>query len=81
MLYPSSQQLHLSWNQNFSHSGNFKVCKSNLTDKVRQSFFATHHCLDLRKLPLDITNKLFNSLFLPILLYGSEVWGIYKSYY
>ena len=59
--------------------GNFKVCKSNLKDKVRRSFFATRRYLDCPKIPLDITNKLFNTLFLPILLYGSEVWGIYDK--
>ena len=44
-----------------------------LKDKESRSFFATRHYLDFSKIPIDITNKLFNSLFLPILLYGSEV--------
>ena len=57
----------------------FEVCKSNLKDKVRRSFFAACRYLDFSKIPPDITNKLFNSLFLPILLYGSEVWGIYDK--
>ena len=30
-------------------------------------------------LSLGVTYKLFDSLFLPILLYGSEVWGIYDK--
>ena len=64
---------------NFSNNGNFKFCKLNSKDKVRRSFFATRRYLDFSKIPLDITNKLFNSLFLPILLYGSEVWGIYDK--
>ena len=43
---------------NFSSNGNFKVCKSNLKDKVRRSFFATRRYLDFSKIPRDITNKL-----------------------
>ena len=56
---------------NFSSNGNFKVYNSNLKDKVRRSFFATSRYPDFSKIPSDTTNKLFNSLFLPILLYGS----------
>ena len=52
------------------------VRKSNLKDKVRWSFFATRRYLDFSKIPSDTTNKLFNSFFQPILLYGSEIWGI-----
>ena len=64
---------------NFSSNGNFKTCKVNLKDKVRRSFFATRPYLDFSKVPIDITNKLFNSLFLPTLHYGSEIWGIYDK--
>ena len=35
--------------------------------------------LDFSKLPIDISNKLFNSLLLPILLYGSDVWRCYDK--
>ena len=64
---------------NFTANGNFSMCKRNLKDKARRSIFATRRYLDFSKLPLDVTNKLFDSLFLPILLYGSEVWGIYDK--
>ena len=64
---------------NFSANGNFRDCKSNLKDKTRRSIFATRRYLDFSKLSLSVTNKLFDSLFLPILLYGSEVWGIYDK--
>ena len=66
---------------NFSSNRNLKVSKSNLRyqDKVRRSFFATRRYPDFSKIPSDITKKLFNSLFQPILLYGSEVWGIYDK--
>ena len=64
---------------NFFTDGNFRDCKLNLKDKVRRSFSATHCFLDFTKIPLAETNKLFDSLFIPILLYGSEVWKIYKK--
>jgi len=64
---------------NFSSNGNFKVCKSNLKDKVRRSFIATRRYLDFSKIPSDTTNKVCNSLFQPIFLNGSEVWGIYDK--
>ena len=34
---------------------------------------------DFLRLPIDISNRLFNSLYLPILMYGSEVWSIYDE--
>ena len=64
---------------NLATNGNFNVCKINLKEKTRRSFFAIRRYLDFLKLPIDITNKLINSLFLPILLYGSEIWGIYTK--
>ena len=38
------------------------------------SFFAARRYLDFLKLPIHIINKLFNTLFFPILTYCSEVW-------
>ena len=64
---------------NFSSNGNFKVCKSNLKDKLRRSFYAIRRYLDFSDIPSDTINKLFKWLFQPILLYGSEVWGIYDK--
>ena len=47
----------------FSNNGNFKFCKLKSIGKVKRSFFATRRYFDFSKVPLDITNKLFNSLF------------------
>ena len=52
---------------------------SKLRGKVGRSFFVTRRYLDLSKIALDIINKRLNSLSPPILLYGSEVWGIYEK--
>ena len=64
---------------NFSANGNFCDYKTNLKDKTRRSIFATRRYLVFSELSLDVTNKLFDSFFLPILLYGSEVWGMYDK--
>ena len=48
-------------------------------EKTRRSIFATRRYLDFSKLPIHLANKIFDSLFLPILTYGSEVWGAYDK--
>ena len=63
----------------FSANGNFTNHKENLTEKTKRSFFAARRYLDFLKLPIHIINKLFNTLFFPILTYCSEVWGIYDK--
>ena len=59
--------------------GNFTNHKENFTEKTKRSFIAARRYLDFLKLPIHITNKLFNTLFFPILTYCSEVWGIYDK--
>ena len=63
----------------FSTNGSFKENKKLLKEKTRRSIFANRRYLDFLKLPIDVVNKIFNSLYLPILLYGSEVWSIYDK--
>jgi len=53
--------------------------KKVLVEKARRSIFASKRYLDFNKLPIKTCNKLFDTLFLPILLYGSEIWGAYDS--
>ena len=48
-------------------------------EKTRRSIFATRLYLDFSKLPIHLANKIFDSLFLPILAYGSGVWGAYDK--
>jgi len=54
-------------------AASIKENKMILKEKTRRSFFATRRHLDFLKLPADVINKIFNSLYLPILMYGSEV--------
>ena len=63
----------------FSANGNFTNHKENLTEKTERSFFVARCYLDFLTLPIHIINKLFNTLFPPILTYCSEVWGIYDK--
>jgi len=59
-----------------STNGGFKEHKAILKDKAKRAIFATRQHLNFLRLPIDIFNRLFNSLYLPILMYGSEVWSI-----
>ena len=60
---------------NVSSNGNFRINKINLMEKTRRTIFDTRHYLDFSKLPIHVhlANEFFDSLFLPILTYGSEV--------
>lgn len=83
-FYINSDKIEIASNYtylgvNFSTTGNFRDHKTHLKEKTRRSIFATRRNLDFSKLPIDIVNKIFDSLFLPILMYGSEVWGIYDK--
>ena len=60
-------------------NGSFKDHKAILKDKAKRSIFATGHHLDFLRPPINIYHKLFNSLYLAILMYGSEVWSIYDN--
>ena len=63
----------------FNTNGSFANSKKGLVEKARRSIFATKRYLDFNKLPINTCNKLFDTLFLPILLYGSEIWGAYDN--
>ena len=64
---------------NVSSNGSFRINKINLMEKTRRSIFASRRYLDFSKLPIHLANKIFASLFLPILTYGTEVWGAYDK--
>ena len=63
----------------FSTNGSFKDHKAILKDKAKRSIVATRQHLDFLRPPIDISHNLFNSLYLSILMYGSEVWSIYDN--
>ena len=56
-----------------------QITRKTSQKKTKRSFFAARRYLDVLKLLIHIINKLFNTLFFPILTYCSEVWGIYDK--
>ena len=57
----------------FASSGSFKQACNALTDKAKKAFFKLH-MLNPHKNAI-LTIKLFQMLIMPIVTYGSEVWG------
>ncbi|MCG8429717.1 MAG: reverse transcriptase family protein [Candidatus Omnitrophica bacterium] len=61
---------------NFCSAGTFKLALNNLHDKAKKALFKLKQ-FDLRD-SINTAFKLFNSLILPILRYGSEVWAPFQ---
>ena len=55
-------------------TGSFQPAMRDLSDKANTAIFSLNSCYKLNKLPLKIAYKLFDTMIMPILLYGSEVW-------
>jgi hypothetical protein len=62
-----------------SSNGSFALSKQISIDKTRRSISKTKKYLEFYKLPVTTCNKLFDSLFRPILLYNSEIWSAYEK--
>ena len=52
----------------FSTNGSFKELKAIPKVKAKRAIFATRQHLNFLRLPIDISNRLLNSLYLPILM-------------
>lgn len=59
----------------FSYNGRFQKHNQRLVDQARKSMFAVLRKARRLHLPVDIQIQLFDSIVVPILLYGSEVSG------
>ena len=59
----------------FSRKGNFHKNKAKLVQQARKAMFSLLHKSRKLYLPVDILLQLFDATVVPILLYGSEVWG------
>jgi len=77
LIDKASQYSYLGFT--FNANGSFANLKKGLVEKARRSIFASKRYLDCNILRINTCNKLFDTLFLPILLYGSEIWGAYDS--
>jgi len=59
----------------FKYNGNFDVCRKSLYDQASKAMFALLSKCNLLELPIDVQLELFDSMVVPIMLYGCEVWG------
>ena len=55
----------------------FQRTMDDLNIKANRAIFALRNGTKLSKLPVKLALKIFNTQIVPILLYGSEVWGPY----
>ena len=58
-----------------NYNGRFKKAISKQVSQAKRAMFSVLSNIRKLKLPIDISCELFDSLVLPIALYGSEVWG------
>ena len=64
---------------NIKSNGSFHSTLKNLSCKASSAIFALNSRFKLNKIPVKAAFKLFDTTILPILTYGSEVWGIYLN--
>jgi hypothetical protein len=55
--------------------GSFENARAKLMDQARKVLYCLHRKLRNILIPIDVQFKLFDTLMLPILTYGSEIWG------
>ena len=60
------------------YNGNFNIAISSLVDKARKALFKVKRIVGLNN-PCKLLEKLFDTMIVPILLYGSEIWGLYET--
>ena len=59
----------------FSRTGTFKKCRDDRYKKAQRAMFSLPKNIRLKQLPIDVQLQLFDSVVLPVLLYGCEIWG------
>ena len=59
----------------FKYNNNFDLCRKNLTNLASRAMFSLLSKSKKLHLPIDLQLELFDQLVLPILCYGSELWG------
>ncbi len=64
------------WVSNFSFKCKFSRTKTFLIDQARKAMFSVIRKSRKLNLPIDLQLHLFDTMIAPILLYGSEVWGV-----
>ena len=59
---------------------NFTNMLEDLSIKARRAIFALNNKIKLSLLPTSLAIKIFATQIVPILLYGSEIWGPYSNF-
>ena len=59
----------------FSQSGSFLRTRKHITQQAKKAMFLLFTRINNLDIPIDLQLKLFDNTVLPILTYGSEVWG------
>lgn len=62
----------------FSYTGNLLNAVKSLSDQALKAYHNLMFIFDRVKLDIKTKLQLFNSMVVPILLYGSEIWGVYN---
>lgn len=60
-------------------NGKFNKAQQALSKQAMKALFSLNSLFDLLPLHIPEKLKLFESMVMPILLYGSEVWGFHKA--
>ena len=59
----------------FNYNGSFRKAMEKQIMQARKAMYSLLHKAKILRLPFDITFELYEQCVIPVLLYGSEVWG------
>jgi hypothetical protein len=59
----------------FNYKGSFVKERAKLMDQARKALYCLHRKFRNISIPIDLQFKLFDTLILSMLTYGSEIWG------
>ena len=62
----------------FTHTGNLSNAVKTLSDQALRAYYNLLSLFDKVEIDIRTKLKLFDTMIVPILLYGSEVWGVYN---
>ena len=62
---------------NFNKTGNFAKTSEYMRIKAQKALFSLTRSLIYKPIPISTMLKIFDKTIMPILLYGSDVWGTF----
>ena len=63
----------------FYYNYSFVHTKKKLVEQAQKALYAIYYQIRNLQLPIDLQLNMLDSFVAPILLYGSEVWGVGKN--